>query len=141
MCKLKQARQLNQRRMDPDDQEERAARGGRAARSNVSTPSDDEQSTVHLGRRLRQCRDSRRLTQAQAAAAAGITRNALGRLEGKQFPNPSLQTLLALMQVYGLRSLEELLGPLPSHLLAKEWAEAGWTGTRRGSRSQRTGVG
>ncbi|MGH3854604.1 MAG: helix-turn-helix transcriptional regulator [Pseudonocardiaceae bacterium] len=124
--------------MSRDNQDKNPARRRRAAPNGVSTVLSDEQSTVHLGHRLRQCRDSRGLTQAQAAAEAGITRNALGRLEGKQFPNPCLQTLLALMQVYRLRSLEELFGPLPSHRLAKEWAEAGWAGTRHGDRRQRT---
>lgn len=100
-----------------------------------SVPSDDAdaQPTVHVGRRLRVCRVQRKLTQEQAAGAAGLTRNALGRLEAQQFPNPSLRTLVALMQVYELGSLEELLGPLPSYRLANSWEDAGWTGPRRES--------
>ncbi|MGH3873556.1 MAG: helix-turn-helix domain-containing protein [Pseudonocardiaceae bacterium] len=116
--------------MPRDKQDRSPAWRCRAAPNGASAVPSDDQSTVHLGRRLRQCRDSSGLTQAQAAAAAGITRNALGRLEGKQFPNPCLQTLLALMQVYRLHSLEELLGPFLSQQLAKEWAQAGWAGTR-----------
>ncbi len=100
-----------------------------------SVPSDlpDAHSTVHIGHRLRDCRERQGLTQENAAGAAGLTRNALASLEGKQFPNPHLQTLLALMQVYKLSSLEELLGPLPSYRVANSWEAAGWTGTRRQS--------
>jgi DNA-binding XRE family transcriptional regulator len=115
---------------NPDGSRSRRRRNVPTGSSDGST---DEQLTVHVGHRLRQCRDSRGPTQAEAAEAAGITRNALGRLESKQFPNPSLQTLLALMIVYRLCSLEELLGPLPSDRLAKEWQDAGWVGRRQGS--------
>lgn len=101
--------------------------------SSVPPPASYEQSTVHIGSHLRACREKNKLTQEDAAGAAGITRNALGRLERERFPNPSLRTLLALMQVYKLHSLEELLGPLPSYRLAKDWKEAGWAGTRHAS--------
>ncbi len=87
-------------------------------------------STTHLGGRLRAARNARGLTQAQAADAAGIARNTLVSLERAQHPDPRLSTLLRLMRVYGLGSLEELLGELPSHQLAETWAAEGWTITR-----------
>lgn len=119
------------------DEGKRPRRRRPAVLSSVPTASsDDARSTVHIGQRLRAWREERRLTQEDAAGAAGITRNALGRLEAKQFPNPSLQTLLGLMRVYELGSLEELLGPLPSYRLAKDWEETGWIGTRRSSKDQ-----
>lgn len=96
----------------------------------VPTSGSAEQSTIHIGHRMRACREAKGLTQEAAAAEAGITRNALGKIESRQFPNPTLQTMLALMQVYGLRSLEELLGPLPSYRLANDWQRSGWAGTR-----------
>src|SRR3954470_8571857 len=89
------------------------------------------QLTVHIGDRLRDLRLRRGLTQEDAAAAAGITRNALMGLERRRFPNPYLSTLLALMRCYELSSLDELLGPLPAGAIHDAWEAAGWTRTRR----------
>lgn len=69
----------------------------------------------------------------QAAAAAGLTRNTIGNLEGVKFPDPKLSTLLRLMRAYGLNSLEELLGPVPSARLAAAWEEVGWETSRDAS--------
>jgi transcriptional regulator with XRE-family HTH domain len=85
----------------------------------------DEQSTIHLGNVFRSCRTHAGLTQEQAASRAGITRNALAALEKKSRPNPSLKTLLALMHAYDLDSIEVLLGPVPSRLLAAAWLAQG----------------
>jgi transcriptional regulator with XRE-family HTH domain len=93
---------------------------------------------VHVGQRLRRLRQARGLTQEQAAAAAGLTRNTLGSLERERFPDPHLSTLLTLMHVYQLGTLEELLGPLPSARVANAWEEEGRTGTRRGISSGST---
>ncbi|ORA60863.1 MULTISPECIES: helix-turn-helix transcriptional regulator [Mycobacteriaceae] len=86
------------------------------------------QSTVHLGQVLRAHRERAKLTQEQAAVRAGITRGALAALEKKQFPDPHLSTLLALMLTYRLGSLEALLGPSHSEVLAATWHAQGWQG-------------
>ncbi|WP_457221108.1 helix-turn-helix transcriptional regulator [Mycobacteroides abscessus] len=88
----------------------------------------DVQSTVHLGQVLRAHREQVKLTQEQAAVRAGITRGALAALEKKQFPDPHLSTLLALMLTYRLGSLEALLGPSHSEVLAATWQAQGWQG-------------
>jgi transcriptional regulator with XRE-family HTH domain len=93
----------------------------------------DVNSSVHVGQHLRQWRRLRELTQEQAAVAAGLSRGWLAGIERERFPNPTLANLLALMQVYDLGSLDELLGPLPSYRIAQQWQAAGWTGTRRES--------
>jgi transcriptional regulator with XRE-family HTH domain len=88
---------------------------------------------VHLGERLRAVREKTGLSQEKAAVAAGTTRNSLAALEKAKFPNPKLRTLLRLMRTYGLRSLEELLGPVPSSQLAAAWEEEGWEAEREES--------
>ena len=72
----------------------------------------------------------RNLTQEDAARAADITRNTLSALERERFPNPQLSTLLGLMRCYGLRSLDELLGPMPASRLTAAWDDAGWPNRR-----------
>lgn len=86
-----------------------------------------DQPWTHLGRRLRDARKTRGLTQQEAATAAGLARNTLVSLERAQNPDPRLSTLLRLMRVYGLGSLEELLGPPPSYRMAEAWEAEGWT--------------
>jgi transcriptional regulator with XRE-family HTH domain len=81
---------------------------------------------VHLGNRLRTVREQTGLSQEKAAGKAGITRNGLALLEKARFPNPTLSTLLGLMRAYELRSIEELLGPVPSARLAAAWDEENW---------------
>jgi DNA-binding XRE family transcriptional regulator len=81
---------------------------------------------VHLGDRLRAVRKQCGLTQEKAAVAAGITRGRLAELEKARYPNPTLSTLLRLMRTYDLRSVEELLGPVPSARLAAAWDADGW---------------
>jgi transcriptional regulator with XRE-family HTH domain len=88
----------------------------------------DDQSTVHVGMALKGRREAAGLTQEQAAARAGITRNALSALEKKQYPDPHLSTLLALMLTYEVQSVEALLGPVPSQLIAGQWQAEGWLG-------------
>ena len=88
---------------------------------------------VHLGDRLRAIRNQKGLTQEKAAVYAGITRGWLAQLEKSRFPNPTLNTLLRLMVTYELRSVEELLGPIPSAVLAAAWEEEGWDKSAEGS--------
>ena len=97
--------------------------------SAVSTPGS-AQSAVHRGQVLRAHREATGLTQERAAVAAGLTRNTLVAIEKARFPDPHLSTLLALMKVYGVGSLDELLGSMPSRTLADEWEAAGWEGGR-----------
>src|SRR5690242_9179241 len=77
-----------------------------------------DQPGVHLGDRLRAVRELAGLSQEKAAVASGISRNTLSALEKARFPNPKLGTLLRLMGTYKLKSIEELLGPVPSARLA-----------------------
>jgi transcriptional regulator with XRE-family HTH domain len=70
------------------------------------------------------------LTMERAAVAAGLTRNTIGSLENARFPDPKLSTLLRLMRTYGLRSIEELLGPVPSARLAAAWEHHEWEPSR-----------
>jgi transcriptional regulator with XRE-family HTH domain len=97
----------------------------------VPNLTSDAQSNVHIGKRLRALREARNLTQEGAAVNAGITRNTLIDLERAQFPNPQLSTLLALMQCYGLSSLDALLGSMPAARVANAWEEAGWPNKRQ----------
>ena len=61
-----------------------------------------------LGSRLRACRREQRLTSSEAAGSAGLSRRTLYRAEQGQ--NPTLQTLVRLLRVYGrLDALAELL--------------------------------
>jgi DNA-binding XRE family transcriptional regulator len=110
---------------------ERGRDGHERALQVVGVSQSDAQLTVHIGARLRHLRLRQGLTQEQAAAAAGITRNTLVGLERRRFPNPYLSTLLALMHCYGLSSLDELLGPLPAGAIYDAWEAAGWASTRR----------
>lgn len=53
-----------------------------------------------IGRRLRALREARRLTVAQLAEAAGVSKGFLSRLE-RDLTNPSVSTLVTLCQVLG----------------------------------------
>jgi transcriptional regulator with XRE-family HTH domain len=86
--------------------------------------------TVHLGERLRALRASREWSIEAAAAKAGLSGNTLSNLERTALPNPTLSTLLALMEIYDLGSIDDLFGPAPSRLLLAEWVAIGRPGTR-----------
>lgn len=109
---------------------------GRGPLHSVPDPDPSDELQVHLGERLRAIRKENALTQEKAAVAAGMTRNALADLEKARLPNPGLRTLLRLMRTYQLRSLEELLGPIPSARLAAAWEEEGWEPVRAGGSHQ-----
>ena len=99
---------------------------GRAHLHSVPEPEQSDQQRVHLGAQLRVARQAKNLTQEQAAAVAGLTRNAIANLEKSAFPDPKLSTLLRLMRAYDLGSIEHLLGPVPSNELGKVWAAQDW---------------
>lgn len=83
------------------------------------------QRDVHLGRRLRDLRLERRLSINEVARRSGLSRNTLGNTERARFPNLSLATLFALMEVYGLRTLEEVFGQVPSRHVMLAWPASG----------------
>jgi transcriptional regulator with XRE-family HTH domain len=104
-----------------------AARATRPLRSVVP---ETAQSNVHLGSRLRELRHDAGWSIEAAAARAGLSANTLANLERAALPNPNLSTLLSLMEIYKLDSIEELLGWLPSRLLLGAWVARGRPGTR-----------
>lgn len=89
---------------------------------------DDAQSTVHIGAAVKARREAVGLTQERAAALAGITRNALMSIEHQALPNSTLSTLLSLMRVYGLRTLDELIGVTAAEAAAETWSAREWEG-------------
>lgn len=93
-------------------------------------PVDDARSTGHVGARLRLLRETAGLSQETAAVRAGLTRNTLGRLEAEALPDPRLSTLLSLMELYRMTSLEDLLGVSPSRSLLQDWVAEGRPGLR-----------
>jgi transcriptional regulator with XRE-family HTH domain len=88
-------------------------------------------SDVHLGVRVRELRRRRGWSIEEAAGRAGLSRNTLGNLETAVLPNPNLSTLLALMEVYELRSIEELFGSMASRVVLERWVAEGRPGARR----------
>lgn len=91
---------------------------------------ESAQSSVHVGQRLRELREAVGLTQEVAAVSAGLTRNTLGRLESAELPDVRLSTLLALMELYGAASLDDLLGISPSRAVLRRWVAEGRPGLR-----------
>lgn len=82
------------------------------------------QSAVHIGMVFKRHRQLAGMTQEQAASKSGLTRNTIIALERARFPDPHLSTMLALVEAYGLGSLEQLLGDLPSPLrLRRVWLQ------------------
>ena len=74
-----------------------------------------------FGKRLRELRKGCGLTQEELAEAAGLSTGQISHLERHRSnpatdkkPNPSLATLMALLDPLQLVSIEELLGPLPT---------------------------
>ena len=63
-----------------------------------------------IGRRLRALREARRLTVAQLAEAAGVSKGFLSRLE-RDLTSPSVSTLVTLCQVLGARPGDVLDAP------------------------------
>lgn len=63
-----------------------------------------------IGRRLRALREARRLTVAQLAEAAGVSKGFLSRLE-RDLTSPSVSTLVTLCQVLGARAGDVLDAP------------------------------
>jgi transcriptional regulator with XRE-family HTH domain len=102
----------------------RTPTGGRPPLRVVQNDSVDAHFTVHVGQRLQELRRHAGLTQERAAVGAGLTRNTLMTLERAAHPDPRLSTLLKLMMLYNLGSIEELLGATPSARLMENLARA-----------------
>lgn len=63
---------------------------------------------MEMSERLRKAREGRGITQADAAAKAGIAKGTLSYLESGITTQPNVETLLALAKVYG-KSVEYLV--------------------------------
>ena len=123
---IRQQQSLGKVVISTDNERPARRRPGRPLLRSVPDHEPADQASVHLGQRLRAARIAKGLTMEKAAVAAGLTRTTIGNLEGARFPDPRLSTLLRLMRVYELGSLEELLGSLPSARLAAAWEGEGW---------------
>ena len=75
-------------------------------------------------------REANSLSQESAAVRAGMTRNTLARHEAAEFPDMKLSTMFALMELYGVPSLDGLVGPYPSEELLHAWVRLGRPGLR-----------
>jgi transcriptional regulator with XRE-family HTH domain len=86
------------------------------------TLSDNEKRVLAaFAARLRTLREERSWSFGQAETASGVTRSYWRRLEtGKH--QPGLLPLLRIQQAFGLASLENLFGPLPSQRLIDDLA-------------------
>ncbi len=64
-----------------------------------------------LGRAVRNARTQRGLTQAQLAAAAGLSRNTLNRLENGLFPDLGVKKAEAILEKLGMELTVKAVGP------------------------------
>jgi transcriptional regulator with XRE-family HTH domain len=85
---------------------------------------------VHVGERLRALRLDRGLSQESAAARAGMTRNTLARHEAARLPDLKLSTMLALLELYNLSSLDDLVCRPAVRPLLEVWIDEGRPGLR-----------
>jgi len=76
--------------------------------------SDEITSASELAAALRLARREKRLTQAAAAAASGISRQHLSNIESAKAGNVELQTLLRLLSSYGMSLRIEPESPRPT---------------------------
>lgn len=91
------------------------------------TTSTDAEILQDVGRRLSALRKARGLTQAEAAARAGLSRNTLYRAE--QGENPTLQTVVRVLRVYGrLAALEAFIPVSEISPMARLRARTGHSG-------------
>lgn len=70
---------------------------------------------ISLGQRIREVREQRRLTQKEAAAAAGIATDMISRLENGRYLSPGLRTLFRIASGLGT-SISTLLPENEAHL-------------------------
>jgi transcriptional regulator with XRE-family HTH domain len=103
---------------------------GRSSLHIVRSASENAISSVHLGRRLRELRTERGLSQETAAVRAGMSRNTLARHELSAFPDLKLSTMLALMELYDVPTLDALVGASPVQALLHAWVDEGRPGLR-----------
>jgi transcriptional regulator with XRE-family HTH domain len=78
---------------------------------------DDEtvdQAKSVFRRRVRELREDRGWSYAEAAVGSGLTRGNWRKIETGDVDDPSLTSLLRMQRRLGLASIEELFGPLPS---------------------------
>lgn len=102
----------------------------RATRKLAAVTPPNAHSSVHLGDHLRDLRKAEGWSIEAAASKAGLSANTLANIERSAFPNPTLSTLLALVEIYRLRSVEELFGRLPSRVVLAHWVASGRPGSR-----------
>ena len=92
----------------------------------IST-SPDPDVMAEVGRRLRGLRDAMGLSQAEAAAEAGLDRTTVSRAE--RGDNPTLLTLIRLLRVYGRMDALDAFIPLaevsPMAVLRREGGRGG----------------
>lgn len=92
------------------------------ARTERTLSEDEKRVLAAFASRLRALREERNWTFGQAEAVSGVTRSYWRRLEtGKH--QPGLLPLLRIQRAFGLASLENLFGPLPSEQLLDELAD------------------
>lgn len=91
-----------------------------ATRSRPSSPRSFHPSAadgpVYFGARLSRLRKAAGMSARDLGSRTGISHSYLSRLERERSANPTLDTMLALQRAFGLGSLDELLGPMPSQL-------------------------
>lgn len=87
-------------------------------------------SNVHIGCWLGELRRARGLSVVEVARQTGLSRNTVMTMESEELPNPTLSTLFALMNAYGVDSLDDLFGPAPSRGALDAWLERGRPGLR-----------
>lgn len=97
----------------------------------MTTPTDErdekalqERARVALARRLRTLREARGWSVTEAANVANMGRSEWYRLEACEH-DPSLRTLFRLQRAFGLATLEELFGTLPTGCLSGQTNEPG----------------
>lgn len=79
--------------------------------SEALTMRTDDEIMAFLGRRLRALRKSQRLTTVEAAAGAGLSRRTVYSAEHGD--NPTLQTLVRLLRLYGRLDALQAFVPEP----------------------------
>lgn len=80
-------------------------------------------STRAVRDRLQALRSTRSASLKQLSEESGIPESVIGRISRGQ-EDPSLSEMLALVAVFGLRSIEELVSPLGSQILLAEARES-----------------
>jgi transcriptional regulator with XRE-family HTH domain len=72
-----------------------------------------ERTLTTVGQRIKQLRDQRKWSQLKLAHEAGIALNTISRLERGEVADPSLSTLEALADAFGVTTAELVAKPDP----------------------------